>query len=108
MSWYMHLLSGLDVAVEQDPVGGYYAVVPALPGCGSQGDTKIEVLENLDDAIMVVLDVLREDDPDRLQLLCGTTAWTEFAPQEGSDSTAELLEIIEPAGKMTAFTFADI
>jgi predicted RNase H-like HicB family nuclease len=69
----MHMLSGLNVSVSADPTGGYFAVVPALPGCGSQGDSEKEALENLDDAIMTVLEVLRQDDPDRLQALCGAT-----------------------------------
>lgn len=31
--------------------GEYTAVVPALPGCISEGDTEEEVLENIKDAI---------------------------------------------------------
>jgi predicted RNase H-like HicB family nuclease len=93
----MELMRGLEIQVEQDPLGGYYVVVPALPGCGSQGDTESEAIENVGDAIMVVLDVLREDDPDRLQLLCGAMAQTEAAPQEGSDSTAPLVGLIAAA-----------
>jgi len=30
---------------------GYTAVVPALPGCISEGDTEEEALENIEDAI---------------------------------------------------------
>jgi predicted RNase H-like HicB family nuclease len=37
--------------------GGYWAEVPALPGCVTEGDTKEEVLENLKDAIEGWLEV---------------------------------------------------
>ena len=82
----MHLKSGLGVYVQPDATGGYFALVPALPGCGSQGDSEREVIENLDDAIMAVLDVLREDDHERLQNLCGSIAGNESEIGE-ADST---------------------
>ena len=37
--------------------GGYWAEVPALPGCITEGDTMEEVLANLKDAIEGWLDV---------------------------------------------------
>lgn len=37
--------------------GGYWAEVPALPGCITEGDTMEEVLDNLKDAIEGWLDV---------------------------------------------------
>ena len=37
--------------------GGYWAEVPALPGCVTEGDTMEEVLDNLKDAIVGWLDV---------------------------------------------------
>ena len=84
MKTFIHLLSSLNVTVEGDSSGGFYAVVPALPGCGSQGETINETLMNLDDAIMTVLDVLKEDDPDRLTRLCG--AVTQAASSEEGDA----------------------
>ena len=77
MKMFIHLLSSLNIAVSPDPLGGFIATVEGLPGCGSQGDTVDEVLINLDDAIMTALDVLREDDPARLQRLCGTVTQTQ-------------------------------
>ncbi|GAB4188951.1 MAG: hypothetical protein Fur006_29770 [Coleofasciculaceae cyanobacterium] len=37
--------------------GGYWAEVPALPGCVTEGETMEEVLDNLQDAIVGWLDV---------------------------------------------------
>ncbi len=37
--------------------GGYWAEVPALPGCITEGDTMDEVMANLKDAIEGWLDV---------------------------------------------------
>jgi len=37
--------------------GGYWAEVPALPGCITEGDTREEVTANLKDAIEGWLDV---------------------------------------------------
>jgi predicted RNase H-like HicB family nuclease len=48
------------VVIHEEPEGGFWAEVPALPGCYSQGDTLTELLENLREAIGGVLEVLRE------------------------------------------------
>ncbi len=40
--------------------GGYWAEVPALPGCVTEGDTKDEVIDNLRDAIAGWIDVANE------------------------------------------------
>ena len=40
--------------------GGYWAEVPALPGCITEGDTIDEVMANLKDAIEGWLDVANE------------------------------------------------
>lgn len=37
--------------------GGYWAEVPALPGCITEGDTMEEAIANLEDAISGWLDV---------------------------------------------------
>jgi predicted RNase H-like HicB family nuclease len=60
------------VVVHEDPEGGYWGEVPALPGCYSQGDTIDELKENIREAIVGVLEVLKEQgqEPDRnIQIL---------------------------------------
>ncbi|WP_341530665.1 type II toxin-antitoxin system HicB family antitoxin [Nostoc sp. UHCC 0302] len=42
--------------------GGYWAEVPALPGCITEGDTMEEVMTNLKDAIEGWLDVANNRD----------------------------------------------
>jgi antitoxin HicB len=41
-------------------MGGFVAVVPALPGCVSQGDSRDEALENIREAIEVYIEDCRE------------------------------------------------
>jgi len=41
--------------------GGYWSKVPALPGCGSQGETLDEVTANTREAIESHITALRED-----------------------------------------------
>jgi predicted RNase H-like HicB family nuclease len=48
------------VVIHEEPDGGFWAEVPALPGCYSQGDSVAELLENVREAIAGVLEVLKE------------------------------------------------
>jgi predicted RNase H-like HicB family nuclease len=48
------------VVIHEDPEGGFWAEVPALPGCYSQGETVDELEHNIREAIAGVLEVLRE------------------------------------------------
>ena len=48
------------VVIHEEPEGGFWAEVPALPGCYSQGDTIEELMDNVSEAIAVALEVLRE------------------------------------------------
>ncbi len=47
-----------DVVLLEDETGGYVAIVPALPGCHTQGDTFAEVMENAKEAIDLYLETL--------------------------------------------------
>jgi antitoxin HicB len=49
------------VELEQDQDGGWSAVIPALPGCASDGETAQEALDNVEEAARLYVDVLVED-----------------------------------------------
>ncbi len=51
----------LKVIVHEAEEGGYWAEVPAVPGCASQGDTWEELLSNLYEAVEGCLSVPVED-----------------------------------------------
>ena len=60
------------VVIHEDPDGGYWGEVPALPGCYSQGETVDELKQNIREAIAGVLEVLQEQgrEPDsNIQIL---------------------------------------
>ena len=46
----------LKVILEPSEEGGFTVVVPALPGCISEGDTKEEALKNIREAIELYLE----------------------------------------------------
>jgi len=43
--------------------GGFSVIVPGLPGCCSQGETRQEALSNIKEAIQLYLDVVAEMAP---------------------------------------------
>jgi predicted RNase H-like HicB family nuclease len=47
----------IKVIVHEAEEGGYWAEVPAIPGCATQGDTFEELLQNLYEAIEGCLSV---------------------------------------------------
>ena len=49
------------VVFEKATEGGYVASVPALPGCMTQGENFEEAKENIKDAIVGYIEVLKED-----------------------------------------------
>jgi predicted RNase H-like HicB family nuclease len=60
------------LVIHEDPEGGFWGEVPALPGCYSQGETVDELKHNIREAIAGVLEVLREQgrEPDsNIQIL---------------------------------------
>ena len=46
----------LKVIVHEAEDGGFWAEVPAIPGCATQGETKTELLANLREAIQGCLE----------------------------------------------------
>ena len=52
----------LNVRLYQDEVGIWIAEIPAIPGCGSDGQTREEALENVKDAAELCIAVRRDLD----------------------------------------------
>jgi len=48
------------VVLQKEADGGYVASVPALPGCVSQGDDRVDALANIREAIEVYVEDCRE------------------------------------------------
>jgi predicted RNase H-like HicB family nuclease len=51
----------LRVILEPSEEGGYTAIVPALPGCITEGDTREEALANVEEAIRLYLEPVEDD-----------------------------------------------
>jgi len=51
----------LKVMIHTDADGGFWAKVPALPGCVTEADTREELMANLREAIEGWLEVAEED-----------------------------------------------
>lgn len=49
------------VVLEPSEEGGYTVVVPLLPGCISEGDTREEALANIKEAIELYIESLEAD-----------------------------------------------
>ncbi len=47
------------VVVHKEPEGGFWAEVPALPGCYTQAETMDELMDNIREAISGVLEVMK-------------------------------------------------
>ncbi len=47
-----------SVVIHEEAGGGFWAEVPALPGCYSQGDSIPELMDNIREAIAGVLEVM--------------------------------------------------
>ena len=51
-------MENFAIVIHQEPEGGFWAEVPALPGCYSQGETIDELKANVREASEGVLEVL--------------------------------------------------
>ena len=51
----------LKIILEPSEEGGYTAIVPALPGCISEGDSKEDALKNIREAIDLYLEPVEDD-----------------------------------------------
>jgi predicted RNase H-like HicB family nuclease len=57
-----------DVVLLEDETGGYVAIVPALPGCHTQGDTLAEVMENVKEAIDLYWETLTPQEKRKMKI----------------------------------------
>jgi predicted RNase H-like HicB family nuclease len=49
------------VLVERDEDDGFIATVPELKGCHTQGDTMVELMANVEEAISLCFEVQKKD-----------------------------------------------
>ena len=73
------------VILDPEDDGGYSVYCPALPGCISQGYDRKGALKNIEEAILLVLEVL-EDDKSLTDATTGNVSWP---PDETADVVAE-------------------
>jgi predicted RNase H-like HicB family nuclease len=58
----------IKVIIHEAEEGGYWAEVPALPGCFSEGETMQEMMANIKEAIECYLDAPDPPVPERAQV----------------------------------------
>jgi predicted RNase H-like HicB family nuclease len=66
------------IVIYQAEEGGYWAKVPELPGCASQGETLDELKDNVTNAIRAWLETMAEDDepaPAKKLATWGVACW---------------------------------
>ena len=51
----------IKLYLEPSDEGGYTVIVPSLPGCISEGETKEEAIENIKEAIELYLEPVDDD-----------------------------------------------
>jgi len=84
------------VILDPEDDGGYSVYCPALPGCISQGEDRKDALKNIEEAILLVLEVLEEDKP----LASPTAAANHLSPVETADVVAEeIREVLTARGE---------
>ena len=56
------MMRRFKVFLEPNELGGYTAIVPLLPGCISEGDSREEALANIKEAIELYIESLKADE----------------------------------------------
>lgn len=59
-AWENRYVQTYAVVIHEEPEGGIWGEVPALPGCYSQGESVPELMDNMREAIAGVLEVMKE------------------------------------------------
>ena len=80
------------VILDPEDDGSYSVYCPALAGCVSQGEDRNDALKNIEEAILLVLDVLKEDQ----RLAVPTATSKDGLPVETPDVVAkEIREVLK-------------
>ena len=79
------------VILEAESDGGYSVYCPALPGCVSQGDDRSSAIENIKEAIELVLEVSAGEFPGTTEAK-GTAQSRADTPARIADEIREVLE----------------
>ena len=53
----------LKIILEPSEEGGYTVIVPSLPGCISEGESREEAIRNIREAIELYLEPVEDDQP---------------------------------------------
>ena len=70
----------LKIVIHEEEEGGYWAEVPAIPGCATQGETFEELLQNVYEAVEACLAVeipagAQEDDKTHVMEILEGSVW---------------------------------
>jgi len=83
------------IVLEPGKDGGFSVHCPALPGCASQGDDRKAALDNIKEAINLVLETL-EDDESGVARVLEAIEGENVPPYETPDSVAdEIREVLK-------------
>ena len=63
----------IKVIIHEAEEGGYWAEVPALPGCVTEGDTWEELIDNIKEAVEGCLEVIAERNTENQAILFEVT-----------------------------------
>ena len=85
----------VTVILDPEDGGGYSVHCPALPGCVSQGEGQEDALENIKEAIVLVLETLDKDEVVRAAVVLEAIEGKDIPPRENPDRLAdEIREVL--------------
>jgi len=61
MTWQHGKIMNVKIILEPSEEGGFTVIVPSLPGCISEGDSREEAIENIREAIELYLEPVEDD-----------------------------------------------
>ena len=61
MTWQNGKIMNVKIILEPSEEGGFTVIVPSLPGCISEGDSREEAIENIREAIELYLEPVEDD-----------------------------------------------